>query len=336
MSFPLTARRPANHAGLISLALAALLSGPADLLAASADTYPHKPVRLVVTFPPGGPTDIIARTLAARLQEDWGQPVVVDNRPGAGGNLGTDLVAKAAPDGHTLVLGSLGPLAIAPHVYSKLAYDADKELAPITLVATSWFFMVVNPTVRATTLKELIAFARANPGSLAYASSGNATPAHLAGVMFQKLTDTKMVHVPFKGPAPGIAAVLGNEVQLAIETPPLIVPQVKVGKLRALAAARPNRSPLLPEVPTTAEAGLPAFTVGSWYGFMAPAGTPRPVIDKIHAKVVALVAMPEVRERFQNAGTDPVTNTPEEFTRFIKTERARWQEPSKTSGVTVD
>ncbi len=336
MSFPRSGPRAAQRAGIISIALAALLAGPSDLLAAAAEAYPRKPVRLVVTFPPGGPTDIIARTLAIRLQEDWGQPVVVDNRPGAGGNLGTDLVAKATPDGHTLVLGSLGPLAIAPHVYTKLAFDADRELAPITLAATSWFFLVVSPSVRAATVKELIALARANPGSLAYASSGNATPSHLAGVLFQNTTATKMVHVPFKGPAPGIAALLGGEVQLAIETPPLIVPQVKAGKLRALAAARPDRSPLLPEVPTMAEAGLPGFTVGSWYGFMAPAGTPRPVIDKLHAKLTALIALPEVRERFQGAGTDPVTSTPEEFARFIRTERARWEGPSKASGVTID
>ena len=326
----------AKHAGTVAVALAALLAGPPVSLAAALDAFPRQPIRLVVTFPPGGPTDIIARTVAVKLQEDWGQPVVVDNRPGAGGNLSTDLVAKSTPDGHTLVLGSLGPLAIAPHVYSKLAYDADKELAPITLAATSWFFLVVNPAVRAATLKELIAYARANPGSLAYASSGNATPAHLAGVLFQNVTATNMVHVPFKGPAPGIAALLGGEVQLAIETPPLIVPQVKAGKLRALAAARLDRSPLLPEVPTMAEAGLPGFTVGSWYGFLAPAGTPRPVIDKLHAKLTALIALPEVRERFQGVGTDPVTNTPEEFARFIRTERARWEGPSKTSGIRID
>ena len=318
------------------VALAASLVVASNAMAAALDDFPRKPIRLVVTFPPGGPTDIIARTLAVRLQADWGQPVVVDNRPGAGGNLGTDLVAKATPDGHTVVLGSLGPLAISPHVYSKLPYDADRELAPVSLAATSWFFMVVNPTVRATTLKELIAFARDNPGQLAFASSGNGAPSHLAGVLLQNATGTKMVHVPFKGPAPGVAGLLSGEVQLAIETPPLLVPQVKAGKLRALAAARPDRSPLLPDVPTTAEAGLPSFLVGSWYGFLVPAGTPRPVIDKLHAKLTALIALPEIRERFQNVGADPLTSTPEEFGRFIRTERARWEGPAKASGARID
>lgn len=316
--------------------LSLLVTAPESRAADAGDSFPRKSIRLVVTFPPGGPTDIISRVLAVRLQEDWGQPVVVDNRPGAGGNLGVDLVAKSAPDGHTMVLGSLGPLAISPHVYSKLSYDADKELAPITLVATSWFFLVVNPSLRATSLKELIALARAGPGQLAYASSGNATPSHLAGVLFQKATDTKMVHVPFKGPAPGIGAVLGGEVQLAIETPPLIVPQVKNGKLRALAAARPDRSPLLPDVPTSAEAGLPGFEVGSWYGVLVPAGTPRPVIAKINAKLVSLIKLPEIRERFQSVGADPTSSTPEQFASFIRAERAKWEAPSKASGVKVD
>jgi tripartite-type tricarboxylate transporter receptor subunit TctC len=309
---------------------------PGVLAAADSDVYPRRPIRLVVTFPPGGPSDIVARVLAARMQEDWGQPVIVDNRPGVGGNLGTELVAKGAPDGYTLVLGSLGPLAISPHVFSKLAYDADKELTPIALAATSWFFIVVNPSVRATSLKELIAYARANPGQLAFASSGNATPAHLAGVMFQNLTDTKMVHVPFKGPAPGIGAVLAGEVQMAIETPPLIVPQVKSGKLRALAAARPDRAPLLPDVPTTAEAGLSGFEVGSWYGFLAPAGTPKAAIAKLTAKLDELIKMPEIRERFQNVGADPMYMNPEQFAAFIRAQRAKWAGPAKASGAKVD
>jgi tripartite-type tricarboxylate transporter receptor subunit TctC len=316
--------------------LAASLALASAALAAAPEAFPRKPIRLVVTFPPGGPTDIIARTLAVRLQADWGQPVVVDNRPGAGGNLGTDLVAKATPDGHTLVLGSLGPLAISPHVYSKLPYDADRELAPVALAATSWFFMVVNPTVRATTLKELIAFARDNPGQLAFASSGNGSPSHLAGVLLQNATGSKLVHVPFKGPAPGVAGLLAGEVQLAIETPPLLVPQVKAGKLRALAAARPDRSPLLPDVPTTAEAGLPSFLVGSWYGFLVPAGTPRTAIDKLHAKLTTLIALPEIQERFRSVGADPQTSTPAEFGRFIRSERARWEGPARASGARID
>jgi len=319
--------------GAAALALAPSLA-PA---AAPGDNFPTRPIRLVVTFVPGGPTDIIARLLAMKLQEDWGQPVVVDNRPGAGGNLGTDLVAKASADGHTLVLGSFGPLAISPNVYTKLPYDPEKSFAPVTLAATSWFFMVINTSLPATNLKDFIAHARANPGKLAFASSGNATPAHLGGVMFQNLTGTNMVHVPFKGPAPGIAAVISNEVQVAIETPPQIVPQVKAGRLRALAAARPDRSPLLPDVPTMAEAGLPAFVAGSWYGILAPAGTPKAVVDKLHAKLAALIDSPDIRQRMQAIGADPqASRSPAEFAAFIRAERKRWEAPSKSAGLKLD
>jgi len=331
-------KRAVVRAGALA-ACAGFLGAPgaATAAASAADAYPSRPIRLVVTFAPGGPTDLIARMLAGKMQEAWGQPVVVDNRPGAGGNVGTDLVAKATPDGHTLVLGSLGPLAISPFVYSKLPYDPEKDLAPITLAATSWFFIVVNSSSKLATLKELIANARDNPGKLAYASSGNATPAHLGTVLFENATGTKLVHVPFKGPAPGMAALIGGEVQLAIETPPQIVPQVKAGRLRALAAARPDRSPLLPDVPTATEAGLQGFVVSSWYGFNAPAGTPRPVIEKLHAKLVELIKQQDFRERFAGIGIEPSTNaTPQAYGEFIRAERKKWGGPIKASGIKVD
>jgi len=302
----------------------------------AANTYPNRPLRIIVTFPPGGPTDIIARAVGQKLAEAWGQPVVVDNRPGAGGNIGTDLAAKSAPDGYTLVLSNFGPLAISPFVYSKLPYDPLKDLTPITMAATSWFFVVTNPAVPAMTLKELIALAKAKPGQLAFSSSGNASPSHLAGALFQSSAGIKLIHVPYKGGAPAVSAVIGGEVQIAIESPPPIVPQVKAGKLRALGAARANRSPLLPDVPTVSEAGLPGFEVGSWYGFHAPAGTPKAVIDKLHAEMVKAMNTPEMRERFANVGAETIANTPAQYGAFVEAELKKWGAVIKAAGVKAD
>lgn len=302
----------------------------------TAATYPDRPIRLVVTFPPGGPTDIVARAVGQKLSETLTQPVVVDNRPGAGGNIGTDVVAKSPADGYTLMLGSFGPMIISPFVYSKLPYDPVKDFAPITLAATSWFFLVVHPSVPVRSVKELIAYAQAKPGALTFSSSGNATPSHLAGELFNALAGVKIRHVPYKGGAPAVAAVIGGEVQMAIESPPPIVPQVKAGKLRALGAARPNRSPLLPDVPTVAEAGLPGFQAGSWYGFLAPAGTPQPIIAKLNAGMLKAIRSQELRQRFAAVGAEPVGNSPEEFGSFIRAELKKWEKVVRATGVKVD
>ena len=319
-----------------ALALVAIVATSAAGAQDNVRSYPDRPIRIVVTFPPGGPTDIIARAVGQKLAEAWGQPVVIDNRAGAGGNIGTDLVAKAPSDGYTLVLSNFGPLIISPFVYSKLPYDPVKDLTPITLAATSWFFLVVNPSVPATSLKELIALAKAKPGQLTFASAGNASPSHLAGALFQSVAGVTLTHVPYKGGAPSVAAVIGGEVQLAIESPPPIVPQVKAGKLRALGAARPDRSPLLPDVPTVSEAGLPGFEVGSWYGFHAPAGTPKPIIDKLHAEMVKAMRTPELRERFAAVGAETIANTPVQFRAFIDAELTKWGKVTKAAGVKVD
>ncbi len=302
----------------------------------SAATYPSRPLRIVVTFPPGGPTDLVARAVGQKLAEAWGQAVVVDNRPGAGGNIGTALVAKAAPDGYTLVLSNLGPMAISPYVYSKLPYDPIKDFVPITLAATSWFFLVVNPSLPVTTLKDLIALAKAKPGQLAYSSSGNATPAHLGGALLERAAGIRMTHVPYKGAGLSVPAVIGGEVQLAIESPPPIVPQVKAGKLRALGAARPNRSPLLPDVPTIAEAGLPGFEVGSWYGFHAPAGTPKAIVDKLNAEMLKALATNEMRDRLAAVGADIVATNPARYTEFIIAEMKKWETIIRATGVKVE
>ena len=301
-----------------------------------AGAYPNRPIRIVVTYPPGGPADIVARAVGQKLTETWGQPVVIDNRAGAGGNIGTELVAKSAPDGYTLVVSNFGPLIISPFVYSRLPYDPVKDLTPITLAATSWFFLVVHPSLPAGTVKELIALAKAKPGQLTFASAGNASPSHLAGALFQSVADIKLTHVPYKGGAPSVAAVIGGEVQLAIESPPPIVPQVKAGKLRALGAARPDRSPLLPDVPTVKEAGLPGFEVGSWYGFHAPAGTPKPIVDKLNAEMVRAMNTQELRDRFAAVGTETIANSPAQFGAFINAELKKWGKVISAASVKAD
>ena len=302
----------------------------------AANTYPNRPLRIIVTFPPGGPTDIIARVVGQKLAEAWGQPVVVDNRAGAGGNLGTDLAAKSAPDGYTLLLSNFGPLAISPFVYSKLPYDPLKDLTPITMAATSWFFLVTNPAVPVSNVKELIALAKARPDQIAIASAGNASPSHLAAALFQSSAGVRMIHVPYKGGAPSVGAVIGGEVQMAIESPPPIVPQVKAGKLRALGAARATRSPLLPDVPTVSESGLPGFEVGSWYGFHAPAGTPKGIVDKLHAEMVKAMNTPELRERFSSVGAETVANTPAQYGAFVAAELKKWGKVIQSAGVKAD
>lgn len=302
----------------------------------AAGDYPNRPIRIIVTFPPGGPTDIIARVVGQKLAEAWGQPVVIDNRSGAGGNIGTDLAAKSAPDGYTLLLSNFGPMAISPFVYAKLPYDPVKDLTPITLAATAWFFVVSNPSSPLTSIKELIAQAKANPDKITFASAGNASPSHLAGALFQSSAGVKLTHVPYKGGAPSVGAVIAGEVQMAIESPPPIVPQVKAGKLRGLGAARATRSPLLPDVPTVAEAGLPGFEVGSWYGFHAPAGTPRAIIDKLHAEMVKAMKTPELREKFSNVGAETIANTPAEYGAFVQSELRKWHAVVQSTGVKID
>ena len=299
-------------------------------------TYPNRAIRIVVTFPPGGPTDIIARAVAQKLSDAFGQAVIVDNRPGAAGNIGTALVAKAPADGYTLVLSNLTPMAISPFVYAKLPYDPIKDFAPITLAATSWFFLVVTPSLPATSVKELIALAQSKPGQLTYSSSGNATPAHLGGALFERVAGVRLIHVPYKGATLSVPAVMGGEVQMAIESPPPIVPQVKTGKLRALAAARPDRSQLLPDVPTFAEAGLPGLEVSSWYGFHVPAGTPQPIIDKLHAEMTRALGSSEMRERLRNIGADVVASTPARYTDFVTAEMKKWKAVIDSTGIKVE
>lgn len=302
----------------------------------NAASYPNRPIRIIVTYPPGGPADIIARSVGQKLTEAWGQPVVIDNRAGAGGLIGTDLAAKSAPDGYTLLVSNFGPFAISPFVYSKLSYDPVRDLTPITLAATSWFFLVTNPAVPVTSVKELIALAKAKPAQIAFASAGNASPSHLAAALFQSSAGIQLIHVPYKGGAPSVGAVIGGEVQMAIESPPPIVPQVKAGKLRALAITGEQRSSAAPDVPTMGEAGYPKVVFILWVGLLAPAGTPADIIAKLHAESVKAAQSREVRERLASEGADPYTTSTAQMTEIMRDETAKWLTVIKAANISLE
>ena len=316
-------------------ALAGLLLLCATALA-SAQDYPVKPIRLIVPFPPGGGNDTVARAIAQQMGPALGQPVVIDNRPGAGGSVGADAVAKAPADGYTLFLAGVGSHAVNPNLHSKLPYDAIRDFAPITLVASAPSVLVVNAGVPARSIAEFTAYARANPGKLNYASNGNGSAAQLAAAMYESMAGVRMVHVPYKGIAPALQDLLGGEVQLMFGTIVALVPHVQAGKLRALAVTSRKRSALLPDVPTLAESGLPDYQAGSWYGILAPAGTPRPIVERLHAEIVKAVRAPEVSKRLAAEGAEVIGSTPEEFGAHIKAEIARVASVVRASGIKMD
>ncbi|SCB06827.1 Bug family tripartite tricarboxylate transporter substrate binding protein [Cupriavidus alkaliphilus] len=322
---------------LLSASLGALASQPA----LAADPYPAKPIRLVVPFAAGGTTDILARAVAAELGKlpDWN--VVVDNKPGAGGNIGADIVAKAAPDGYTLLMGTVGTHGINQSLYGKLPFDPIKDFAPITEVAAVPNVLVLNPAFaqqnKIDSVKDLIAYARANPGKINMASSGNGTSIHLAGELFKTQTRTFMVHFPYKGSGPALTDLAGGTMQVMFDNLPSSMALIKSGKLKALAVTSAKPSPALPGVPTIAQAaGLPQYEASSWFGMLAPAGTPPEVIQRIHQEVAKALGAPAVRERLQAQGAEPVGNTPEQFAAFIRAETAKWAKVVKDSGAKVD
>ncbi len=303
---------------------------------AAAQTYPSRPVRIVVPFPPGGPTDVVGRMVAAKLSDAFGQPFVIENRAGAGGTLGSEFVAQAAADGYTLLYGSTSTLAMAPSLYRKLGYDPRRSFAPVSLVSSGPLLVAVNAAVPAATLAQLIALAKDKPGSLNYGSAGNATPPHLAAEMFKSLAGVDLVHVPYKGGAPALQAVSAGEVQLIFEGLVTLSPQIRAGRLRALAITGMARDPALPDVPTVAEAGLPAFQVNFWSGLVAPAGTSPEVVGALNAALRKALATTDARETLTRFGLVPASNTPAEFSRFIETEIARWEKAIHASGAKVD
>jgi tripartite-type tricarboxylate transporter receptor subunit TctC len=304
---------------------------------AIAQSYPTRPIRLVVPYPPGGPLDIMARAIGQKLTEAWHQPVVVDNRAGAGGNIGADLVAKSPADGYTLLMGAVATHAINPSLYSKIPYDPVKDFAPVALVAQVPNILVVNPAVPAKTVRELIELARAKPGYLNFASGSTGSTGHLAGELFNTMAGVKMVHIPYKGAAPATADLLAGQVQLMFDNLASALPNVKAGKLRALAVTTLARSPAMPDLPTIAESGLPGFDLTTWFGLMVPAGTPPEIVAKLNAEVVRALNANDMRERLEKMGAEPpANNTPEHFAAFIRAEAAKYARVVKDSGAKVD
>ncbi|MDB5958208.1 tripartite tricarboxylate transporter substrate binding protein [Ramlibacter sp.] len=298
--------------------------------------WPARPVRMLIGYPPGGSTDVAGRLLAEQLGRRLGQAVVVDNRAGAGGTLAASAVVRAEPDGYTLLLAASPEVSIAPITMKAIPYDPVRDLQPITLVGQVPFLLVVNPAVPAHTLQEFIAYAKAHPGKLNYSSFGNNTSNHLAGELFKVLTGTNSVHVPYKGSGPSIVDLIAGQVQYTFDGPPAVLEQVRAGKLRALAVASRQRLPGAPNVPTFAEAGLPAFSGGTWFGLFAPAKTPRSVIERVNAEAVAALHAPELAKGFNDKGIVPSPQTPDEFGRFVQAEVNKWQELAGKVGIVAE
>jgi len=303
---------------------------------ALAQTYPTRPIRWIVTYPPGGPTDVVARAIGAKLTEAWGQQVVIDNRAGAGGVIGTDLAAKAVPDGYTLLFGTSAGLTINPALSSKLPYDAIKDFAPVSLLVLNPQLLVLNNAVPANTMKELIAYAKARPGQLNYASVGQGSPNHLGMELLKALAHIEIVHVPYKGTGPAITDLLGGQVQLMFNSMPSVLPLIKSGKLKGLAVGSAQRSPAIPDIPTVAEAGVPGFENVTWYGMFAPARTPHDIIVKLNQQVVKILAEPEMAQRLASQGAEPRSSTPEELVKFMRVESARWKKVIQAAGIKLE
>jgi len=304
-------------------------------LATTAQPYPSKPVRIIVNFPAGGVADIYARIIGAKVQESWGQPVVVENRTGGGGNIGADAVAKSAPDGYTLNMSAIGPHAVNVTLFSRMPYDPVKDFAAIALVLEAEGLLVVHPTVPANSVAELIAYARANPGKLTFASAGPGTASHLAGELFKTMAKVDMLHIPYKGNVPAITDLLAGQTSLLFATMPTVLPHAKAGKLRALATLGSERSAATPELPTIGET-LKGFEVNNWIGLFAPAGTPPEIVRRWNGEVMRVMQSPEIQARLPVDGARFTPNTPEQFSAFVKSEIAKWAPVVKASGARVD
>ena len=321
---------------LAALAAAALSSLAIATSAFGADSYPSKPVKIVVPFAAGGGVDVLTRVLADKLGPALGATIVVEAVPGAGGNLGSAQVARAAPDGYTLLMATTGTHTINPGLYKDMPFDAVKDFAPITVIASVPNLLVVNPQVPAKNLEELVALAKSKPGKLNFASFGYGTSNHLSGELLKSEAGIDVAHVPYKNAPQAVTDIVSGQITFAFVNAPLAIPQVNAGKLRALAVTGARRSAAVPQFPTMSEAGLPNFVVESWYGLMAPAGTPEPVLRKIHDATIQVLSTPEMKRAFARQGADVETSTPEEFAKMIVTEKARWADIIKKSGAKVD
>jgi tripartite-type tricarboxylate transporter receptor subunit TctC len=320
---------------VIATALAVALACPVAPASAgeAGDDYPSKPVRIIVGFAGGGPTDVVLRPITARVSESLKQPFVIDNRPGASGNVGAEVVARSPADGYTLLGAPLAQLTNNPHLFANMPFDTMRDLQPISLLATSPGSVVVHPSIPATTLKEFIAFARSRPGKLNFSSTGNGSANHLAGELLKLLAHIDMVHVPFKGGAPALNAVVAGEVETIVISLPISLPFVKTGRLRALALCDTKRSAVWPQLPTTAEAGLPGLLSRSGPGVLGPARLPRPVLTRLHGEIVKALSSPDVREKLTAQGLDIIGNTPAEFATVIREDSARWEKVVKAANV---
>lgn len=301
-----------------------------------AQSYPAKPIRIIVPYSPGGTTDILSRAVGQKLTEAWGQQILVDNRPGASGMIGADAVAKAAPDGYTVLMAYTAEIAIMPNMGKKIAYDPVRDLAPVTLGAITPMILVAHPSLPVRSVKEFIALAKARPGQLPYASAGHGSPAHLAFELMQRSARIEINHVPYKGAAPALVDLIGGHVVIYFSGMPPAMPHVRAGKLRALAVSTAKRSPAAPEVPTVAEAGIPGFDVPTWFGVLVPAATPKDIVAKLHAGITQALNAPDVRERMAREGAENQPMTPEAFGAFIREETAKFAKIIKESGARIE
>lgn len=318
----------------IALIAASAVGGPT--WAQSAASYPTKPVRFIAPFPPGGSTDLLARLVAQKLTEAWGQQVIVENRGGAAGTIGVELAARAAPDGYTIVMGHIGTFGVNPTLYPKLSYDAVKDFAPITVLATVPNAMAVHPSLPVKTARDFVALAKAKPGELLYASGGSGSASHLAGEYFKLLTKINMVHVPYKGTAPAMVSMISGETTMTITGMVALMPHVKSGRLKLLGVATMKRLPIMPDTPTINESGVPGYDANQWYGVLTQAAVPRDIVMKLHTEIIKVLARPDVKERLAADGAEAVANTPEQFAAHIKAEIARWAPVVKASGAKPD
>ena len=303
---------------------------------ALAQGYPAKPVRVIVPYPPGGGNDTLGRLFAAKLGERMGQSFVVENRPGAGTMIGTEVAAKSPPDGYTILLSSIATHALSPNLYARVPYDPIKDFAPITLLGVAPTVMVVNKDLLAASLAEFIALAKAKPGSFTYASGGNGTPPHINGEVFKALAGVDLLHVPYKGGGPALADLVAGRVHVMLDTAASAMPHVRGGRLRALAISAPQRSPEYPDLPTFAEAGLPQYETNAWYSMHAPAGTPPEIVRRLNAELVAILKDPDILARFKQLSTEPVGNSPEEFAGFVKAELDKYARIIKAANIRLD
>ncbi len=315
---------------------AAALVAVAPLALHAAEPFPGKQIRFVVPYPPGGPLDTVARLLGQKVSASIKQPVVVDNVPGAGGNIGAGTVARAAPDGYTILMGAVATHAINPTLYPTIPYDAEKDFIAVTQVASTPNVLVVNPALEATSVAEFIKLAKSRPGKLNFGSGSTGSAGHLAGELFKSMAGVDMAHIPYKGAAAAMQDLIGGRVDLMFDNFASSAAQVKAGRVRALAVTTAKRSALAPELPTIAESGLPGFDISTWFGIFVPAGTPRPVVERLHDEFVKALAAPDVREKMLNLGAEPVGNTPGEFAAYVRSEAAKYEKLVNASGAKVD